>query len=443
MPSVSNFQTALEGTLVTQISAAATTATVKVKKINGVTPTWLATAHRVTIIQKSRTVTKVEVVDVAAGTTQSGTTVTLGTMTRGLPLDGTGFTGSGTPQVFTSGAKVIVTWDAQAGRQTAFKDIANTFTDHLTLATTKELRLGGTSRAIYDDGNEVYIKSGTTAAKSLAQLAALSGSDEKVKITATDTTNSYLDDALLVTSPITKTTNNGGANETLTIALDTVPVTKGGTGIITGSTAYAPVFTGTTATGAFQAGTAGTTDQVLTSNGASAIATFQSPKDYVKIILSSAATSTTLTNPTTVTNFDTYTGTVPANFLTATTGGRFKIHFSGNRGTTTTVTLSFRLGNTSISSFALGSAGAGGFSGIFEGTFNGSASPGASVTVESSNVGFLASSMVMTQGDNTVATNGALTAQFGAVFGTTSGGNDITINHGYIELFSQTASTFA
>lgn len=127
MPSVSNFQTALEGVLVSQISAAATTATVKVKEINGVTPTWLTTAHRITIIQKSRTVTKVEVVDVAAGTTQSGSTVTLGTMTRGLPLDGTGFSGTGTPQVFSSGAKVIITWDAQAGRQTAFKDIANSF----------------------------------------------------------------------------------------------------------------------------------------------------------------------------------------------------------------------------------------------------------------------------------------------------------------------------
>jgi len=119
----------MEGILVSQIAANATTATVKVKAINGATPTWLTTAHRITVLQSTRTVTKVEVIGVAAGTTQSGSTVTLGTLTRGLPLDGTGFTGTGTAQVFTSGAKVIITWDAQSGRQTAFKDIANTFTD--------------------------------------------------------------------------------------------------------------------------------------------------------------------------------------------------------------------------------------------------------------------------------------------------------------------------
>lgn len=127
MPSTSLFQTALEGVLVTQITAAATTATVKVKEINGAIPTWLTGAHRVTFIQKSRTVTKVEVVDVTSAS-QTGSTVTLTIATRGLPLDGTGFTGTGTAQVFTSGAKVIISWDAQAGRQTVFKDAVNTFT---------------------------------------------------------------------------------------------------------------------------------------------------------------------------------------------------------------------------------------------------------------------------------------------------------------------------
>lgn len=57
----------------------------------------------------------------------------------------------------------------------------------------------------------------------------------------------------------------------------TLPVTSGGTGLTTGTTAYAPVFTGTTATGNFQTGTAGTVRQVLTSNGASALPTFQTP----------------------------------------------------------------------------------------------------------------------------------------------------------------------
>ena len=53
-----------------------------------------------------------------------------------------------------------------------------------------------------------------------------------------------------------------------------LPVAGGGTGVAT-LTAYAPVFGGTTGTGAVQSGTAGTSGQVLTSNGAGALPTFQ------------------------------------------------------------------------------------------------------------------------------------------------------------------------
>ena len=51
-------------------------------------------------------------------------------------------------------------------------------------------------------------------------------------------------------------------------------VANGGTGA-TSLTAYAPVFGGTTSTGAVQSGTVGTAGQVLTSNGAGAVPTFQ------------------------------------------------------------------------------------------------------------------------------------------------------------------------
>lgn len=51
-------------------------------------------------------------------------------------------------------------------------------------------------------------------------------------------------------------------------------VSKGGTGVAT-LTAYAPVFGGTTGTGAVQSGTVGTSGHVLTSNGAGALPTFQ------------------------------------------------------------------------------------------------------------------------------------------------------------------------
>jgi hypothetical protein len=59
----------------------------------------------------------------------------------------------------------------------------------------------------------------------------------------------------------------------------TVAVTSGGTGVATMTTAYAPVCAGTTATGALQVASTGlaTAGFVLTSNGASAVPSFQAP----------------------------------------------------------------------------------------------------------------------------------------------------------------------
>jgi hypothetical protein len=70
------------------------------------------------------------------------------------------------------------------------------------------------------------------------------------------------------------TTPAAGAFTTLS-ATTAIPVTSGGTGIAT-TTAYSVVFTGTTATGAFQAAAGpGTAGYLLTSNGAGALPTFQ------------------------------------------------------------------------------------------------------------------------------------------------------------------------
>jgi hypothetical protein len=55
-----------------------------------------------------------------------------------------------------------------------------------------------------------------------------------------------------------------------------VMVADGGTGV-SSLTAYAPLFGGTTSTGPVQSGTVGTAGQVLTSNGAGALPTFQAP----------------------------------------------------------------------------------------------------------------------------------------------------------------------
>jgi len=62
-----------------------------------------------------------------------------------------------------------------------------------------------------------------------------------------------------------------------------LPIANGGTGAVA-FTAYAPLFGGITSTGAIQSGTVGTAGQVLMSNGAGAIATFQAlPADVEPI----------------------------------------------------------------------------------------------------------------------------------------------------------------
>ncbi len=76
------------------------------------------------------------------------------------------------------------------------------------------------------------------------------------------------------TSP-TLTTPALGTPSALTLTNATgLPVAGGGTGVAT-LTAYAPIFGGTTGTGAVQSGGVGTAGQVLTSNGAGALPTFQ------------------------------------------------------------------------------------------------------------------------------------------------------------------------
>ena len=73
-----------------------------------------------------------------------------------------------------------------------------------------------------------------------------------------------------------------------------VPVTDGGTGVSTMTTAYAPVCAGTTATGALQVADTGlaTSGFVLTSTGASSLPTFQAPSGGGSLVLLSSATPT-------------------------------------------------------------------------------------------------------------------------------------------------------
>lgn len=120
-------------------------------------------------------------------------------------------------------------------------------------------------------------------------------------------------------------TNKGinGSNNTLTnvplttAVTGTLPVANGGTGIAT-TTAYSPVFSGTTATGAFQASLGpGTSGEVLTSAGAGALPTWSAAssgkfKELVYVAKTDTFSSATTGAWTSITGVVASTTTSPA-----------------------------------------------------------------------------------------------------------------------------------
>lgn len=88
-----------------------------------------------------------------------------------------------------------------------------------TILSGKKLFMGGSGVWVYGDATELYFRSTTTSEKTLSQLAALSGTDEKIKISNNDTTAGYANGKLVAGTNITLTEVNDGSNETLSINL--------------------------------------------------------------------------------------------------------------------------------------------------------------------------------------------------------------------------------
>jgi hypothetical protein len=117
----------------------------------------------------------------------------------------------------------------------------------------------------------------------------------------------------------------------------TVPiiVPAGGTGIATGTNAYVPICTGTTATGAFQpVASAGTSGQLYTSNGASSLPTFKATAGAVQIATAtpSNAASVSFTSLTGYTNYLILCN----NFVPVTNATSLQLQMSNNGGSSYT-----------------------------------------------------------------------------------------------------------
>lgn len=129
-------------------------------------------------------------------------------------------------------------------------------------------------RALVAWNGSDFVQVGASAGGSNTQVqfnssGALAGSANLTFNGTTLTANDIIDSSLTASKPVF---TNASKN---LVSTGTVPVDQGGTGLAT-TTAYSVVFTGTTATGNFQAsGGPGTTGHVLTSNGAGALPTFQ------------------------------------------------------------------------------------------------------------------------------------------------------------------------
>ncbi len=133
MPSTTDYGSHVAGKLAARLTSGTTsgaTVTAQTLKTSGSAAapiTWPTGAHRVFIRRKTRTGTEVEEMGVASAS-QSGATVTLGTLTRQLSFaDGSTFSSGGDGITFPANSEVYLAWDVFDAEQTPKKDIANTF----------------------------------------------------------------------------------------------------------------------------------------------------------------------------------------------------------------------------------------------------------------------------------------------------------------------------
>jgi hypothetical protein len=370
---------------------------------------------------------------------------------RGLPQTATTATfTAGTGLVWPKGTRFRVIDYSAYLNNTAFKDKANTFTEDQTIESGNKLKVGGSDAYVWTEnsGTDLKFKDANNSEKTLSQLAAAGGSDEKFGISANDTTPDYAVNKITGGDGITVTETNDGGDETLDIDLDIpVLVASGGTGR-TSHTAYAVLCGGTDTTTAQQSiASVGTLGQVFKSNGAGALPTFQDigTTYFDKTVFMSATSSASVGASTTDSvDIPTHQYTIPADNLISGVAYEYEItgvYTIANSGGADTLTVSTVLGgvNIGVTSTAVFLTDTS-LEFTIRGTIHGTAASGAAAEVRNSMLTAVAGQAPHLQyAAANVATNGSLLLKWVATFASSVVGNSVIIHTSRIRKTSTTA----
>lgn len=440
------------GLLAAGISASATTITISpiYKTVNGVrTKQGFDTTSGIALITHGDFTERVSFEGASVNATTKITTLT--TCTRGLSATSTSasFTG-GTGRAWSKGAKFTVVADVSYFQSSVYKTVPNTFTADQTI--TGNLNVSGRITQTGTDGALQPPQMTSTQRDALVSQRGI------IENTTTGTFQQYIGAAWIDIG------DAGTPNGSTTVAgkFEEATVAEQGTATATGETGARlvpavanlvktssgagdenkiPVLdsVGTLANG-FLA-TSGTPDATTFLRGDRTWGTVSSGV-YEKIVFLGAADSTALSNPTSFTDYDTYTYTVPANDLTATTGYEFFIGGTLTTGAAGTFGLRAKLGGVAFTGISSGSLGAlSNLAFTFKGILLGTAAAGGSVAVRMSgelivqnNASVILS--IPVYDTQNIATNATAAIAFSAVFGTSNGSNTTRLKTGVIKKIS-------